>query len=36
MSNAMGEKGFSKVENFVKILTFNVHGSLLNVENVHI
>jgi hypothetical protein len=43
MSNAMGEGGFSEVENFVgevenfvKILTSNVDGSLLNVENVHI
>jgi len=27
MSNAMGEEGFSKVENFVKIPTSNVHGS---------
>jgi hypothetical protein len=36
MSNAMGEQGFSKLENFVKIPTSNVHGNLLNVENVHI
>ncbi len=39
----MGEEGFSKVEKFVgevekfvKISTSNVHGNLLNVENVHI
>ncbi len=39
----MGEEGFKKGEKFVgeaekyvKIPTSNVHGSLLNVENVHI
>ncbi len=31
-----GEKFVGEVENFVKIPTSNVHGSLLNVENVHI
>jgi hypothetical protein len=36
MSNAMGEEDFNKVEKFVKIPTSNVHGSFLNVENVHI
>jgi hypothetical protein len=36
MSNAMGEEGFSKVDYYFLIPTSNVHGSLLNVENVHI